>query len=171
MKIAFGDIGREISRYTIQESSWLPPGEVEMTSPLSATITLQATDKDTVYLEGKLSGEIRMDCARCSDAVIYGFNEEFYYLLTLREEEISDLQEQECSEDECDTLYLKEPIIDVEEILREQLYLAIPGKVVCNDDCRGLCPECGGSLNRDECSCAESPAESPFAILKKLKKD
>lgn len=171
MKIAFGDIGREKSRYTIQESSWLPSGEVEVISPLNAIITLQATDKETVYLEGNLSGKIRLDCARCSDQVSHELHEEFYYLVTLREEEISELQEQECSEEECDTLYLKEPLIDVAEILREQLYLAIPGKVVCSDDCRGLCPDCGGSFNRNECSCAESPAESPFAILKKLKKD
>lgn len=171
MKIAFGDIGREKSRYTIQESAWLPSAEVKVTSPIIAIITLQATDKETIYLEGNLLGKIEVDCARCSDPVTHELNEEFYYLVTLREEELSELQEQECNAEECDTLYLKEPIIDVAEILREQLYLAIPGKVVCSDDCRGLCPECGGSLNRDECCCAESPLESPFAILKKLKKD
>lgn len=171
MKIAFGEIGREKSRYTIQESIWLPPGEVEVTSPISAGVTLQATDKETIYLEGTLSGVIRLDCARCGDPVSHGLDEEFNYLITLREEQASELQEQECSDEECDTLYLKEPIIDVSEILREQLYLAIPGKVVCSDNCRGLCPDCGGSLNRNECSCVESPTESPFAILKKLKKD
>lgn len=171
MKIAFREIGREKSRITIQENSWLPPKEVDATSPVQAEITLQLQGEDTVLLEGSLTGSVRLDCARCGDPVTYELDEKFFYLVTTREEEISSLHEKECSDEESDTLYLKEPVIDVAEILQEQLYLAIPGKVLCNDECRGLCPECGGSLNRGECSCSESLLDSPFAVLKKLKKD
>lgn len=171
MKVVFGEIGREKVRYTFQEDSWLARGGVEPITPITAAITLQSTGEETVALKGVLTGTIRLDCARCGDPVPYELDEEFFYLVTTRDEEFSELQEKECSDEECDTLYLKEPVIDVAEILQEQLYLALPGKVVCSDECRGLCPGCGGSLNRGECSCAESPPESPFAVLKKLKKD
>jgi len=171
MKIAFGEIGRAKARHTIQDHSWLPQNEVEVVSPLVAEITLQAKDEESVALEGVLKGVVNLDCARCGEPVAYELDEEFLYLVTTREEEISELQEKECSDEECNTLYLREPVIDVAEILVEQFHLAIPAKVVCRADCRGLCPECGGSLNTGECSCEEPEPESPFAVLRKLKKD
>ena len=171
MKIAFAEISREKSRYTIRDCSWLPSGEVNVGAPLTAEIDVQLKGPGTVSLEGTLVGSIILDCARCTDPVTYDLDEEFVYLLTTREDEISELPDIECSTEECDTLYLKEPVVDVAEILREQFVLAIPGKVLCSGGCRGLCPNCGGSLNRNECSCSESPPDSPFAVLKKLKKD
>jgi len=171
MKVAFSEIGRAKTRYTILEESWLPRGEVEVVAPLVAEITLQSTGEQTVTLEGVLSGAVRLDCARCGEAARYSLDEEFFYLATTREEEISELQERECSDEECDTLYLKEPVIDVAEILLEQLRLALPGKVLCSESCRGLCPQCGGSLNRGDCTCGEQQPDSPFAVLKNLKKE
>ncbi|SHO51030.1 YceD family protein [Desulfopila aestuarii] len=171
MKIAFGEIGRGKTRYNIQDHSWLAQNAVETVSSLAAEITLQATGEDRVALEGVLKGIVSLDCARCGDPVAYELDEEFLYLVTTREEEISELQEKECSDEECNTLYLKEPVIDVAEILVEQFHLAVPAKVICGADCRGLCPECGGSLNRGECSCKEPEPDSPFAVLRKLKKD
>ncbi len=171
MKIAFGEITRGISRYTIPGERWLPSITAKVTEPVTASITLQATGEQTVSLVGQLNGSFRLDCARCGDSVEYALSEDFFYQLTTRKEEISELQEYECSDEECDTLYLEEPVIDVAEILQEQFYLSFPGKVICSDDCRGLCPECGGSLNKNECSCKELLPDSPFAVLKKLKKD
>jgi uncharacterized protein len=171
MKIGFGEISRAQSRFTIQEESWLPSGTFTVTSPVTAEISLCMKSADSVSLNGVLTGVVQLDCARCGDPVSYELNEEFLYLVTTREEDTSELPEKEVSDEECDTLYLKEPVIDVADILQEQMYLAIPGKVVCGDQCRGLCPGCGGSLNREECFCSESQPDTPFAILKKLKKD
>ena len=51
--------------------------------------------------------------------------------------------------------------------IREELILAIPAYVVCRDDCRGLCPQCGRELNTGPCGCTP-PTESwrPLAALK-----
>lgn len=170
MHIAFGEISRTKIRHTIHDSSWLPQDEIEVISPLTAEISLQLTGEETVTLQGVLHGTVRLECARCGDPVAYDLNEEFLYLITTREEEISALQEKECSNEECDTLYLHEPIIDVAEILLEQFHLAVPGRVLCNVDCRGLCPQCGGSYGRNECTCGEAEPDSPFKILQQLKK-
>lgn len=171
MKVAFGEIGRAKSRHTIHDHSWLPVGDVEIVTPLTAEISLQLTSEDWVTLEGVLQGTVKLECGRCGDPVEYDLDEDYLYLITIREEEVSELQEKECSDEECNTLYLTEPVIDVAEILAEQFHLAVPAKVVCRTDCRGLCPECGGSLNRNECSCEAPEPDSPFAVLKKLKKD
>jgi uncharacterized protein len=171
MKITFGEIGREKSHLHIQDDSWLPEEFTRYASGVSADVFVSLKSDDTAILEGVLAGCIALECARCGDIVEHMLQEDFYYLLTTREEEISDLPERECSDDECDTLHLKEPVIDVAEILQEQLYLAVPGKVLCSSDCKGICPECGKSLNSRGCDCSEKLPDSPFAVLKKLKKD
>ncbi len=171
MKIAFGEIGREKSRLNIQDTSWLPSEIAPLSSSVTADISCRLKSEDTVILEGVLAGRIRLDCARCGDQVDFKLEEEFMYLVTTQEEEISELHEKECSDEDCDTLYLKEPVIDVTDILQEQLYLAIPGKVLCNEQCKGLCLNCGKSKNRNECTCDGVLPDSPFAALKKLKKD
>lgn len=171
MKIAFAEVGRARIHHRIAAADWLPAEEIEVISPLVAELDLYSTGEQAVTLEGTLTGTIRLMCGRCGEAVAHGIAEQFVYLLTTREEVISELPEKECSDEECDTLYLNEPVIDVAEILQEQLQLAIPGKVLCRDDCRGLCPECGGSRNADECKCTTPEPDSPFAVLRSLKKD
>ncbi|WP_136797995.1 MULTISPECIES: YceD family protein [Desulfosediminicola] len=171
MRIAFGEIGRAKSRYIIPENSWQPIDEVVVLTPPVAEVVIQSKDDDTVVLEGNLAVTVELACSRCGEPVAFELNEDFLYLITTREEEVSELPDKECSEEECDTLYLKDPVIDVAEILREQMYLAVPGKALCKDTCRGLCPVCGAFLGSDKCSCSEFPQDSPFAVLKKLKKD
>jgi uncharacterized protein len=37
---------------------------------------------------------------------------------------------------------------------------------LCDEDCRGLCPGCGGNRNRGECGCPEDSRKTPFDCLK-----
>jgi uncharacterized protein len=48
--------------------------------------------------------------------------------------------------------------IDLAEVVREELALAVPPFVLCREDCAGLCPKCGSDLNAGPCECA--PAET-----------
>ena len=56
-------------------------------------------------------------------------------------------------------------------VLREQLLLRVPAYVVCREECRGLCPQCGANLNETTCACEPEQAASPWDALKKLKFD
>jgi uncharacterized protein len=59
--------------------------------------------------------------------------------------------------------------VELEDILREQMLLAVPIKLVCSDACKGLCPQCGKNLNSGDCHC-EPVAEDPrWDALKGLK--
>ena len=50
--------------------------------------------------------------------------------------------------------FYSDQIIDVDDLVREQIELALPMSRLCSDDCRGLCPECGANLNEGDCACA-----------------
>ena len=43
--------------------------------------------------------------------------------------------------------------LDLGEMIREQLFLSVPLKRLCREDCRGLCPTCGVNRNRTPCDC------------------
>jgi uncharacterized protein len=59
--------------------------------------------------------------------------------------------------------------IDLDPIVREQVLLALPLSVLCQEDCKGLCPECGQDLNERDCGHKVANPLNPFAKLKDLK--
>ncbi len=59
--------------------------------------------------------------------------------------------------------------IEVNDVFWEQVALEIPMRVVCSEECRGICPKCGANRNREACTCENSAAPGPFDVLKKLK--
>ena len=65
--------------------------------------------------------------------------------------------------DEAETLVGDE--IDLTEPLREALLLAVPMKILCSADCRGLCPKCGQPLAAQTCDCEEPVTDLRFAPL------
>jgi uncharacterized protein len=59
--------------------------------------------------------------------------------------------------------------IDLAPILREQLLLALPMSLLCDEQCKGLCTVCGCDLNKGECGCDRKPADPRWAALKNIK--
>ncbi len=59
------------------------------------------------------------------------------------------------------------------DVVAEQIHLSLPMKVVCREECRGLCPGCGANLNRERCRCgprAVDPRLAPLAEWASKKK-
>jgi uncharacterized protein len=57
----------------------------------------------------------------------------------------------------------------LEDAIREQVLLSVPLKVVCREDCKGLCPSCGKNRNTDPCSCARPFADPRWSALKEIR--
>ena len=68
---------------------------------------------------------------------------------TCRRRRTSAEAEREVEEDDLATSYYRDDQIDLNELMREQFYLALPMKPLCQDDCQGLCPQCGTNLNTE----------------------
>ena len=55
---------------------------------------------------------------------------------------------------------------------KNALVLELPYRVLCREDCRGLCPKCGKNLNEGPCTCQEGDeVMNPFSALKAIVKD
>lgn len=58
--------------------------------------------------------------------------------------------------------------IDTDPLLREAIYLNHPVKMLCQNECKGICPVCGVDLNLEECSCSTGNMDPRWAELKKI---
>lgn len=61
-------------------------------------------------------------------------------------------------------------VIDLSDDVRQTLLLAVPLKLLCREDCKGLCPHCGANLNVGSCTCSETSMDSRWEQLVRLKK-
>ncbi len=58
--------------------------------------------------------------------------------------------------------------LDVDEIVKEQILLAVPTRMLCREDCKGICPQCGIDRNTGECNCVTNEIDPRWAALKDL---
>lgn len=61
--------------------------------------------------------------------------------------------------------------LDLEEILIDEILIEIPSLSLCDEDCKGLCTECGCNLNKDICSCSKEKIDPRWKNLKDLLKN
>jgi len=170
MKLAFAEIPQKKILYSLGETGWFPAAEIAFRPPVQAEIEIGKKTSTTVFLKGRLQFTALLQCDRCAAPVERLLQEEFEYTITLEEYNNPELSELECSEEDCNTLYLTEPVIDFGAILREQAFLAVPTRTLCSEDCRGLCPICGAVLKSENCGCSKAGSNSPFAVLERLRK-
>lgn len=168
MILLFEHITGKSCPYTISDGSWFPHGTEDFLLTATAKISFSRRDSETVLLTGAIEGQYSVACDRCLKQVKENLYCEFEYLITTRKEQVLELRDVECSDEDVITLYLQEPEIDVDEILREQTYLAMPLRTLCSEDCKGICTGCGVSLNSEVCCCSSDTRSSAFAVLKKL---
>jgi uncharacterized protein len=74
----------------------------------------------------------------------------------------------ELTEEELSVSVFDGEAIDVDEIVKEQILLAVPTRMLCREDCKGICPECGADKNTGECNCVTNEIDPRWAALKDL---
>ena len=121
-----------------------------------------------ILVRGNLSGQMELACSRCLEPFTAPAAIEFDLLLVPGPLNAAAVKE-ELSPDDLDLDYYTGEIVDLERILREQIILMLPLKPLCEEACKGLCPDCGANLNRETCTCKTDAVDSPFARLAKLK--
>jgi uncharacterized protein len=126
-------------------------------------------DKESFRLVGQVRAELELSCGRCLEPFRLPVDASFDVRF-LPATEVAAEGEREVAEEDLDTSYYENGQIDLNELVREQFYLALPMKPLCREDCRGLCPQCGTNLNSGTCDCAPGWTDPRLAPLEELKK-
>lgn len=113
-------------------------------------------DNPNVTISGVITCFIRGNCDRClkdlNVAIDLPFDQTFYK-----------------DEAEFDDQYVySSSVLNATQAVEDEIVLSLPMSLLCDDDCKGLCPKCGCNLNESQCDC-DTTRENPFSVLKNLK--
>ncbi|MFH7324902.1 YceD family protein [Desulfurivibrio sp. C05AmB] len=172
MLIRFDKIPPQGLAFEIVDQSWFPGHELKHHGTPRAQVTLDR-DGERVIMAGSLEATVELVCDRCLESYRWPLSSRFSLNLevapAIAEEQAGGEREHSCRVEEMDTVYLTEDLVDVTDLLAQQLYLSLPLKHLCREECRGLCPGCGADLNRGVCRCPKEAGSSPFAVLRNWK--
>jgi uncharacterized protein len=171
MRINWDEIPEGGLFLTIDDFSWVPDNEFVCQGQGECDVSLKKKG-GRVLLAGSMRLPLLLECDRCLDSFTHTLAEEFevfFELVVVDEEKAGVVSEYFYQSNVPDVVFLNEPVVDVYSVLAEQLYLGLPEKSLCSDNCLGICPECGANLNRGPCDCSRGAAASPFSVLMRLK--
>ena len=119
---------------------------------------LDRGDDSTVHVRGHLAARLGLECGRCLEAFSFAVEQDLDLVYLPHREGLEDEDEVELADRDMVVAYYRENRLDLGEIVREQLFLSLPMKRLCREDCRGLCPTCGCNRNLGACAC---PRDEP----------
>ncbi len=145
----------------------LDDAEIVLCAPPRVRFRLQRLGLE-IRIEGRVEAEVEVHCDRCLSAfrltVTPDFDVLYAPLAVLTPEEEVQLTERDLRFG-----FYQNERIDIDALVREQIRLALPFRLLCREDCRGLCPQCGVDLNHEVCHCAPS-VDARWAALWELKR-
>jgi DUF177 domain-containing protein len=167
---------KELARHKLRLNQSYAPGAVDyhthdfrQIEPLEVRATAELVDNQ-IRISGGLRTRVEMACARCLEQVVEEVTRDFdlYYRPM---QSISREEEVRLKLDDTEVGFFQGEGLFLTDVLAEQVLLAIPMKIICRSDCKGLCPHCGANLNTDECRCESQAGDLRMAPLARLKQD
>ena len=144
----------------------LDEDDVSLIEPVEVRGRLWKGNRE-VNLAGRLSARLEAPCARCLKPVALpiaaDFSERFVPEVSWGSEE-----QHELHEEDLDLAVFDGEAIEIDDVVREELLLAMPAQVLCREDCKGLCPLCGVNRNVTECGCETQQVDARWQALKDL---
>jgi uncharacterized protein len=121
-----------------------------------------------IRLQGELSTSLELQCARCLDPVAHAVTRSFDLLYRPLGTDAGH-EELSVTDAEAEIGYYQGEGLLLEDALREQVLLSVPLKVLCRQDCKGLCVSCGRNRNTDPCSCDQTMEDPRWEALKEIR--
>ncbi len=143
--------------------------EVKQAEPLEVNATAEFLEGQ-IRVTGDLHTKIEMVCARCLEPVIEEVHRDFdLFYQPLLKGTPNDVER--LKDDDTEIGFFEGEGLFLADVLKEQVLLSLPMKVICQSDCRGLCPHCGANLNQEQCRCERHSSDPRLAPLARLKQD
>lgn len=114
--------------------------------PFTTPVSLKGEIKNiagVVTVEAQIKAQLQILCDRCAEEAKLDFDIEMAHGL------VCSLNE----DDNDDYILVEDMKLDIERLTLEDIYLALPTKFLCKEDCKGVCARCGANLNEGSCDC------------------
>jgi uncharacterized protein len=141
--------------------------EFELRKPPAATVRIDRVGLD-IRVRGAIKTSLVAPCDRCLAEVELTVAPVFDLLYTPGDAESSRSNEIELNVRDLALATYENEELDLDALVLEQIELELPTRVLCKEDCRGLCSMCGVDLNVERCDC-QKPIDPRWEALKALK--
>jgi uncharacterized protein len=163
MKIQIGGLSEGVHHYRFE----VPAGEIDLNSHFGGEVRVEADVEksgDQLVLRALVRAEGRFECDRCAGEFDFPVSTSYrmYYV-----HEGASFQGIDPAE--LQVIPEGSGSIDIADDVRQTVLLAVPLKLLCGEDCRGLCPGCGKNLNEETCSCVSGQGDARWEKLSSLK--
>ena len=167
---------REMELRKIRFDETFEPGRMEFASegleqvtPLHAAGSAEVlrNSDGEVRVQGRFTVKLSANCDRCLASASFPLDAGFD-LFYRPVAEIARDEEIEIDEGEAEIGFYEGAGLELEDILREQILLALPMQRVCSEDCKGICPVCGKNRNQSACDCHSHGVDDRWAALRDL---
>ncbi len=140
---------------------------VGLEKPVIANLTVRK-DQTGYFIQGSVSGVLNVECGRCLALFDYTLKPDFDFHASFASPSSVVNTDVELVEKDFTVAGGDEGKVDLQELVMEQIFLSLPMRLLCTEDCLGLCPECGTNLNGKKCDCRKHTGHSAFLKLKGL---
>lgn len=140
----------------------IPQGDCPVSDSKPVALHIENVGDRTLVLTGEAEFSLMIPCDRCLEPVEVPFQLSIERTLDMNltdEERIADLDEQP---------YLQGYNLDVDQLVRDELLLNLPMKVLCDEDCKGICNRCGANLNHETCDCDRSSLDPRMSVIQDI---
>lgn len=120
---------------------------------------------DEVRLRGEIKTEVELLCDRCLAPKRAPLAVEFDTSFIPEAAEAAKTENVELLAEDLVLSAYDGEAVDLDELVREQVLLALPSRRLCGEDCKGLCPKCGTDLNAGHCSCEQGEIDPRWSAL------
>ena len=160
------DVGNALKNpgqvYSFEEAVELPGmdilGDPVRFEDVDVTGEYFCTGDSRISLRGEVRAEVHTRCSRCLEPVRQTLSAE-----------IDALYAKEGDPEDPDLYSFEASTVELTDAVRDALLLELPMRILCSEDCRGLCPVCGVNLNKGTCTCQEgAEVTNPFSALKSI---
>ena len=154
----------------------IPSGDIDFDLKVKQSSSLHSEGKvqllNTALCEIRVTGNLHVTmegiCDRCVEAAGYDIENNFD-LVYLPASEAPTRGEDEVDEGGIEVGYYEGNGLELHDVLREVVLLAVPMRLVCQEDCKGICPVCGQNRNQTDCGCQPESSDDRWSKLKLLR--
>lgn len=162
LRINISKLSEGIHEYSLEAD----PSRIGLAGRFSQAITVKATVEKSsrqLFFQADVATEGEFTCDRCLD----DFRRDLkghYSIVYLSDGQGGEIE----GKDEVQVLSRDANFIELDEDVRQFLVLAVPQKLLCKDDCAGLCPVCGKNKNNSVCECEGEKTDPRWDGLQKI---
>jgi uncharacterized protein len=166
---------RELELRKVRFDEEFPAGEIDFDSnqlrqvgPLHAAGVAELLNNTLgeIRIRGRVTVELEIPCDRCLEPTRFPIDRDFDLFYRPAPEEPDTPHDMAIDAGESEIGFYEGMGIELGEILREYVLLALPMRQVCREDCLGICPKCGQNRNAGGCGCADEPVNERWSALR-----